>query len=212
MSKEDTEIDSLSSSLDCHQNVEQVKQETSSPSQTMTSAPMTRRSISTRSAPNNAAEKDDDKSRKFTAMLSENPNSWQSQANSIIQYILSQKQGYLFETEITDEIAPKYHLLVRRPIALDTIRKNLESNFYSSKDHFRRDIYLMLYNAMKYNPRYHQVHRSAKQLFNQSLPLFQLSAPEIQAQITRRNSVSHSTSLSNETPAPKRKRIKVSIE
>jgi hypothetical protein len=124
-------------------------------------------------------------------MITENPNSWQSQANGIIQYLLSHKygdknesttrgpfslasfrQGYLFEHEITDEIAPKYHLYVRRPIALDTIRKTLESNAYPNKEHFKRDIYLMLYNAMKYNPRYHHVHRSAKHLFQQACPLF----------------------------------------
>ena len=82
------------------------------------------------------------------------------------------RQGYLFENEITDEIAPKYHQFIRRPIALHTIRKTLESNEYPSKDHFKRDIYLMLYNAMKYNPRFHHVHRSAKHLFQLALPLF----------------------------------------
>lgn len=86
--------------------------------------------------------------------------------------ILLIRQGYLFEHEITDEIAPKYHKFIRRPIALHTIRKTLESNAYQSKEYFRRDIYLMLYNAMKYNPRHHHVHRSAKHLFNITLPLF----------------------------------------
>ena len=85
------------------------------------------------------------------------------------------RQGYLFEHEITDEIAPKYHQFVRRPIALDTIRKNLESSEYSTKDQFKRDIYLMLYNAIKYNPRYHHVHRSAKTIFNLTVPLFHVN-------------------------------------
>jgi hypothetical protein len=169
-------------------------------------APVTRRSINTRSVPNTAAEQEEEKSRRFvfsliqfnfvnfffrfSAMLSENPNSWQSQSMAIIQFLLAQKycfrkkfllllyfilsirQGYLFEHEITDEIAPKYHKFVRRPIALDTIRKTLESNAYQTKEYFKRDIYLMLYNAMKYNPRYHHVHRSAKHLFNITSPLF----------------------------------------
>ncbi|CAF5030787.1 unnamed protein product, partial [Rotaria sp. Silwood1] len=137
-----------------------------------TTAPITRRSISTRSVPNTAAEQEEEKSRRFSAMLSENPNSWQSQAMTIIQFILAHKQGYLFEHEITEEIAPKYHQYVRRPIALDTIRKTLESNGYQTKEYFKRDIYLMLYNAMKYNPRYHHVHRSAKHIFNVTVPLF----------------------------------------
>ncbi len=85
------------------------------------------------------------------------------------------RQGYLFEHEITDEIAPKYHKFIRHPIALDTIRKTLESNGYPSKEYFKRDIYLMLYNAMKYNPRHHHVHRSAKHLFNITLPLFNVN-------------------------------------
>jgi hypothetical protein len=85
------------------------------------------------------------------------------------------RQGYFFEHEITDEIAPKYHQYIRRPIALDTIRKLLESNEYPTKEYFRRDIYLMLYNAMKYNPRHHHVHRSAKHLFNITRPLFHVT-------------------------------------
>lgn len=84
------------------------------------------------------------------------------------------REGYLFEHEITDEIAPKYHQFVRHPIALDTIRKNLESNHYPTKEYFRKDIYLMLYNAMKYNPRQHHVHKAAKHLFNLTLPFFQV--------------------------------------
>jgi hypothetical protein len=92
--------------------------------------------------------------------------------SSLLYLVLSIRQGYLFEHEITDEIAPKYHKFIRRPIALDTIRKNLESNTYQTKEYFKRDIYLMLYNAMKYNPRHHHVHRSAKHLFNITFPLF----------------------------------------
>jgi hypothetical protein len=82
------------------------------------------------------------------------------------------RQGYLFEHEITDEIAPKYHQYILYPIALDTIRKNLESNVYQRKEYFKRDIYLMLYNAMKYNPRDHHVHRLAKHLFNMTSTFF----------------------------------------
>lgn len=127
------------------------------------------------------------------------------------------RQGYLFEHEITDEIAPKYHLFIRRPIALDTIRKTLESNDYPTKEVFKRDVFLMLYNAMKYNPRFHHVHRSAKSLFQQALPLFNLSPEDIQGQITRRSSISSASTSNNnnltttttETPAAKRKRIKV---
>ncbi|CAF3266725.1 unnamed protein product [Rotaria sp. Silwood2] len=105
-------------------------------------APITRRSISTRSVPNTAADQEEEKARRFSVMLSENPNSWQSQSMSIIQFILAHKQGYLFEHEITEEIAPKYHQYVRHPIALDTIRKILESNGYQSKEYFKRDIWV----------------------------------------------------------------------
>ena len=90
------------------------------------------------------------------------------------RFFFFSRQGYLFEHEITDEIAPKYHKYIRHPIALDTIRKNLESNHYPSKDYFKKDIYLMLYNAMKYNPRHHHVHKAAKLVFNQILPFFQV--------------------------------------
>jgi len=48
------------------------------------------------------------------------------------------------------------------------------SNHHPSKDYFKKDIYLMLYNAMKYNPRHHHVHKAAKLVFNQILPFFQV--------------------------------------
>lgn len=71
-------------------------------------APVTRRSISTRVVPNTAAEQEEEKLRRyfplvhsikssrslffrFSAMLSENPNSWQSQSMAIIQFLLAQK-------------------------------------------------------------------------------------------------------------------------
>ena len=71
-------------------------------------APVTRRSISTRSIPNTAVEQEEEKLRRyfpfvhsiksspslffrFSAMLLENPNSWQSQSMTIIQFLLAQK-------------------------------------------------------------------------------------------------------------------------
>ena len=108
----------------------------------------------------------------------------------------SARQGYLFEHEITDEIAPKYHQFIRRPIALHTIRKTLESNEYPSKDHFKRDIYLMLYNAMKYNPRFHHVHRSAKHLFQLALPLFNVLRLSLSLSLSVHFPLSLSLSLS----------------
>ncbi|UJR34260.1 hypothetical protein I4U23_021664 [Adineta vaga] len=170
---------------------------------TSITAPMTRRSINTRSVPNTAAEQEEEKARRFSLMISENPNSWQSQALAIIQFIVAHKQGYLFEHEITDEIAPKYHQFIRRPIAVDTIRRNLESNEYQTKEYFKRDIFLMLYNAMKYNPRHHHVHRSARLLFNLILPFFQLPSQDIQAQIITK----HNVSMSTDPSLAKRKRL-----
>lgn len=161
--------------------------------------PMTRRSINTRSVPNLQIEQEEEKSRKFSAMIAENPLSWQSQSMAIIQYLISHKQGYLFEHEITDEIAPKYHKYIRYPIALETIRKNLESNSYLSKEYFKKDIYLMLYNAMKYNPRHHHVHKAAKLLFNQTLPLFQLSSQDIHSLFNNKTNV---TSTAPPPPLP----------
>ncbi|CAF4345515.1 unnamed protein product, partial [Adineta steineri] len=108
--KDDNENESISQQDPLSLSTEQSKLVSST-------APITRRSINTRSVPNTAAEQEEEKSRRFSAMLSENPNSWQSQSMAIIQFILAHKQGYLFEQEITDEIAPKYHQFVRRPIA-----------------------------------------------------------------------------------------------
>lgn len=70
------------------------------------SAPVTRRSISTRSVPNLQAEQEEENSRRFSAMITENPTSWQSQSMAIIQFLLAHKFVYsslfFFQVSIFD--------------------------------------------------------------------------------------------------------------
>ncbi|CAF1229203.1 unnamed protein product, partial [Didymodactylos carnosus] len=110
---------------------------------------------------------------KFSAFSMLEPKSWKSYAVDIMRSILSQKSGYIFLHPVTDEIAPNYHKLVKKPSDLNTIRKRLESGEISSIREFQVDIMLMFINAIKYNPPTHRVHRTAKQVFHRILPQFE---------------------------------------
>lgn len=46
---------------------------------------------------------------------------------------------------------PQYRTIIKRPMDLSTIRKNLESNHYSSLDEYEADIRLMLENCKIFN-------------------------------------------------------------
>ena len=61
---------------------------------------------------------------------------------------------------------PDYNEIVKRPMDLGTIKKNLEANKYNTPDIFKRDVCLVFLNAMLYNPEGEDVHTNAKRLMD----------------------------------------------
>ena len=61
---------------------------------------------------------------------------------------------------------PDYHLVIKNPMDLGTVRNNLRSNMYRSMLDFANDVRLTFSNAMTYNPPGHFIHTLAQQIRN----------------------------------------------
>lgn len=61
------------------------------------------------------------------------------------------KQASQFFHPITEEQHPGYHNIIKRPMDLQTVKKNLENGTIRSTVEFKRDVCLMISNALMYN-------------------------------------------------------------
>jgi len=69
----------------------------------------------------------------------------------IVKGLLKHKDGWPFDRPITKAEAPDYHLCIRTPMDLDTIRRKLNDMLYTSNQEVINDIRLMFSNCYSYN-------------------------------------------------------------
>lgn len=82
----------------------------------------------------------------------------------VLSKVMKQKAGYVFN-EPVDVVAMglhDYHQIVKRPMDLGTIRRNLGAKVYPTPDEFSADVRLTFNNALLYNPKGHEVHTLAE--------------------------------------------------
>ena len=70
---------------------------------------------------------------------------------------------------VRDEIAPGYSSVVRRPMDLGTLKKNVETGAIRSTKGFQRDVMLMFTNAIMYNSSGHDVHKISCEMYREVL-------------------------------------------
>ena len=70
---------------------------------------------------------------------------------------------------VRDDIAPGYSNVVKRPMDLSTIKKNIEAGSIKSTIEFQRDVMLMFTNAIMYNSSNHDVHKIANEMYKEVL-------------------------------------------
>jgi Bromodomain len=70
---------------------------------------------------------------------------------SLLRGLRTHKSYQVFAQPVTEEEAPKYFEVVKRPMDLSTIRRKLESNLYTSLSDFSADARLMFDNCRTYN-------------------------------------------------------------
>ena len=79
---------------------------------------------------------------------------WKKSILAVLGRIMQHKHAHLFNTPVSEAVAPEYRDLVYRPMDLGSIKKNIESGHISSTEGMLRDINLVFLNAIMYNSRY----------------------------------------------------------
>ncbi|XP_038221363.1 bromodomain-containing protein 8 [Zerene cesonia] len=93
---------------------------------------------------------------------------WRKSVMLVYGRLCAHKYASLFLRPITDEEAPGYSSLIKRPMDLSTIRRNIDSGVIRTTAQFQRDVLLMLSNALIYNSSSHSVYTMAKEMFEEA--------------------------------------------
>ena len=84
----------------------------------------------------------------------------------LLHKLMNHKYAWVF-SEVVDPVKlgiPNYHSIIKHPMDLGTINKNLESNYYYNPEEFAYDVRLTFLNAMTFNPVGHYVYKMAHTL------------------------------------------------
>ncbi|VVC98154.1 unnamed protein product, partial [Leptidea sinapis] len=92
---------------------------------------------------------------------------WKKSVMLVYNRLCAHKYASLFLRPITDDEAPGYSAIVKRPMDLSTIRKNIDAGNVRTTAEFQRDVLLMLSNALIYNNSTHSVYAMAKEMFEE---------------------------------------------
>ncbi|XP_052748177.1 bromodomain-containing protein 8-like isoform X2 [Galleria mellonella] len=93
---------------------------------------------------------------------------WKKSVMLVYSRLCAHKYASLFLRPITDEEAPGYSLVVKRPMDLTTIRRNIDAGIIRTTAQFQRDVLLMLSNALMYNSSEHSVYVMAKEMHEEA--------------------------------------------
>ncbi|XP_073054593.1 uncharacterized protein [Primulina eburnea] len=86
--------------------------------------------------------------------------------SSILQRLMKHKHGWVFNESVDAKALGlhDYHVIIKHPMDLGTIKKRLSQNWYKSPREFAEDVRLVFRNAMTYNPKGQDVHVMAEEL------------------------------------------------
>ncbi|CAA2961329.1 transcription factor GTE7-like [Olea europaea subsp. europaea] len=96
------------------------------------------------------------------------------ECRQILTKLMKHKNGWIFNKPV-DAAAlglHDYHLIVKQPMDLGTVKSNLAKNLYSHPAEFAADVRLTFNNALLYNPKTDQVNGIAEQLLVRFEELF----------------------------------------
>ncbi|KAF8080601.1 hypothetical protein N665_0932s0001 [Sinapis alba] len=92
-----------------------------------------------------------------------------SSCGQILTKLMKHKWSWVFNTPV-DVLGlglHDYHLIVKKPMDLGTVKTNLEKGFYGSPVEFASDVRLTFTNALAYNPKGQDVYKMAEKLLSQ---------------------------------------------
>jgi len=94
---------------------------------------------------------------------------WRKSVMILWHEIAAHKFAGAFLRPITEDKVPGYPAVVKRPMDLQTIKRNIECGHTRNTAEFQRDIMLMATNAVFYNARGHNLHDRANCLLRDAL-------------------------------------------
>ncbi|ESQ31292.1 hypothetical protein EUTSA_v10003870mg [Eutrema salsugineum] len=104
--------------------------------------------------------------------------------SQILGKLMKHKWAWVFNTPV-DVVGlglHDYHLIVKKPMDLGTVKMNLEKRFYVSPLDFATDVRLTFRNAMAYNPKGQDVYFMAEKLLDQFDVMFNPAFKKFEAQ------------------------------
>ncbi|CAH0404115.1 unnamed protein product [Chilo suppressalis] len=93
---------------------------------------------------------------------------WKKSVMLVYSRLCAHKYASLFLRPISDEEAPGYSTVIKRPMDLSAIRRNIENGVIRTTAEFQRDVLLMLSNALMYNSSEHSVYTMAKEMHEEA--------------------------------------------
>ncbi|KAJ6777372.1 TRANSCRIPTION FACTOR GTE7-LIKE [Salix koriyanagi] len=103
----------------------------------------------------------------FNSLKRSNPENEQLMKNcsQILSKLMKHKLGYIFNSpvDVAGMQLHDYYDIIKTPMDLGTVKSKLTKNFYESPRDFAADVRLTFNNAMKYNPKGHEVYTLAEQ-------------------------------------------------
>jgi bromodomain-containing protein 8 len=94
---------------------------------------------------------------------------WKKSILMVLHNISAHKHATVFMNPVRDDIAPGYKNVVKRPMDLSTIKKNIENGTIKATIEFQRDVMLMFTNAIMYNASNHEVHKISIEMYREVL-------------------------------------------
>ncbi|KAJ8769011.1 hypothetical protein K2173_024006 [Erythroxylum novogranatense] len=111
-----------------------------------------------------------------TGVKGTNPENGQlmKKCGPILTKLMKHKLGYIFNTPV-DVVGLQlhdYYDIIKNPMDLGTVKSKLGKNLYDSPYDFAADVRLTFNNAMRYNPKGHEVYVLAEQFLSRFEELF----------------------------------------
>ncbi|XP_025423344.1 bromodomain-containing protein 7 [Sipha flava] len=145
--------------------------------ETLAEAPISKRTIGLDNTTNrittnlNESQNDEWGGTEETKKPNENRQTLQQLLTHLLRALERRDPQQLFAWPVTDRIAPNYSRLISKPMDFETIRRNIQSNQYTSLNAFVADFKLMCDNAMTYNQPETIYYKAAKRLLHAGLKL-----------------------------------------
>ncbi|XP_063545096.1 uncharacterized protein LOC134753224 [Cydia strobilella] len=94
---------------------------------------------------------------------------WQRSAMLVYKRICSHRYAQHFQRPVTDDMAPLYSRIIRRPTDLSTIRRRIKDGVIRTTAEFTRALLLMFSNALMYNSSHHFIYQMTLEFREETL-------------------------------------------